>query len=99
MPTFNNYDNKSEIQIKKNIEKCYAYWPTFSFANQQKLKALRTYWLKSWTKFTEGVPVVLWLDCALDVRKFELQLRYYIHFRTNIIRKVWTHLSFQLWVR
>ena len=27
------------------------------------------------------------VDCRLDVSKFELQLRYYVHFRTNTLGK------------
>ena len=27
------------------------------------------------------------LDCDLEVSEFELQLRYYVHFRINILRK------------
>ena len=27
------------------------------------------------------------LDCSLEVNEFELQLRYYFHFRTNTLRK------------
>ena len=32
--------------------------------------------------------IVKALDCRLVVRQFELQLVYYIHFRTNTLRKV-----------
>ena len=33
-----------------------------------------------------GVMVKV-VDCGIVVRKFALQLRYYIHFRTNTLRK------------
>ena len=32
------------------------------------------------------------LDCNIVVSMFKLQLRYYIHFRTNILGKAWTPL-------
>ena len=32
------------------------------------------------------------LDCDIAESEFELQLRYYIHFLTNTIGKVWTLL-------
>ena len=39
------------------------------------------------------------LACRFVVSQFDLQPRYYVHFRTNILRgKVWTPLSSQLWV-
>ena len=39
------------------------------------------------------------LNYGIVVSKFELQLRYYVHFRTNTLGKVWTILSSQLWVK
>ena len=37
-------------------------------------------------------------DCGIVVSEFELQLRYYVHFRKTIpLGKVWTPLSSQLW--
>ena len=34
------------------------------------------------------------LDCGLEVREFELQPSYYIHFRTNTLRKRWNPLIY-----
>ena len=38
-------------------------------------------------------------DCDIVVSKFDLQSRYYVPFRTNSFRNVWTPYSFQLWVK
>ena len=35
------------------------------------------------------------MDCRIVVREFELQSRYYVHFRA----KIWTPKSSQLWVK
>ena len=34
------------------------------------------------------------LGCDIKVSEFELQSRYYVHFRANTQRKVWNPLSF-----
>ena len=39
------------------------------------------------------------MDCGILVREFELQSRYYIHFRTNTLGKGMNPLSSQLWVK
>ena len=35
-------------------------------------------------KVLHGVVANMW-DCEIVIRKFELQLRYYVHFRTNTL--------------
>ena len=39
------------------------------------------------------------MDYEIVVSKFELQLRYYVHFQANTLEKLWTPLSSQLWVK
>ena len=39
------------------------------------------------------------MDYGIVVSEFVLQSCYYVHFRVNTLRKVWTPLSFQLWVK
>ena len=39
------------------------------------------------------------LECNIIVREFELQSRYYAHFQTSFLGKVWTPLIPQLWVK
>ena len=34
------------------------------------------------------------LDCDIEVNEFELQLRYYVPFRKNTLRKVMNHFIF-----
>ena len=46
----------------------------------------------------EGVPVVYWLDCSIVVREFELESRYYIHLRTDILWNGMNSLISQLWI-
>ena len=46
---------------------------------------------KSW-RSRKGVPFVKLLNCDHEMNDFELQSRYYIHFRTNIQGRVWTSL-------
>ena len=39
------------------------------------------------------------MDYGIVVSEFVLQSRYYIHFQTNTLWKVWTPLSSQLWIK
>ena len=53
-------------------------------------------------KFQEKVPVTFManvLDCDLFVNEFKLQLRYYVHFRTNTLGKCMNLFISQLWVK
>ena len=44
-----------------------------------------------------GVAVVQWLECDVVVNEFKLQSRYYIHFRTNAIKKGMSLYILHLW--
>ena len=39
------------------------------------------------------------MECRIVVSEFELQLDYYVHFRTNILGEGMNPLSSQLWVK
>ena len=39
------------------------------------------------------------MDCRIVVSEFVLQSRYFGHFRTKTLGKVWAPLSSQLWVK
>ena len=39
------------------------------------------------------------LDSDIEVNNFELKSRNYFYFRTNLLEKIWTTLSYQLGVK
>ena len=60
--------------------------------------------LKTWSSLVTGSGcrrgvMVKAIDCRIVISEFELQSRYYVHFRANTLGKVWTPLSSQLWVK
>ena len=45
---------------------------------------------KPWEKSCGGCPrgvIIKAFDCRILISEYELQLRYYVHFRTNTLRK------------
>ena len=63
--------------------------------------------VKSYSIYCDWIFDIFWgnprckvanvLVCVIVVNEFELQSKYYVHFRTNT--KAWTLLYFQLWVK
>ena len=50
----------------------------------------------------EGCPrgvMVKAMDCGIVVREFELQSRYYVHFRANTLGKGMNPLNLPIWVK
>ena len=57
---------------------------------------------KEMTSFAGGCPcgvMVKAMDWEIVAREFELQSRYYVHFRTTTLGKSMNPLSSQLWVK